>query len=159
MPRTYVVQHSATISPVERSLPLSLITGVYAEGLDCYIHIETLASILKFCVIFLTYIGVVQLHRFDWQSFPLLLELVGRFELVGSTDHPLARMSINQTGVMHCYVRKPTSVTHITFTASGRGRSRSRVVGARRVTVRAFLGLQPDDSEAMREDKLQEIWP
>ena len=24
------------------------------------------------------------LHRLDWQSFPLLLELVGRFELVGS---------------------------------------------------------------------------
>ena len=56
MPRTYVqvVQHSAAISPVERSLPLSRITGVYAGGLDYYIRSETLASILKFCVIFLT---------------------------------------------------------------------------------------------------------
>lgn len=60
-------------------------------------------------VLFLTCIGVAQLHKFDWQSFPLLLELV---ELVGSTDHPLARMSINQTGVMHYYIRKPASVTH-----------------------------------------------
>lgn len=31
----------------------------------------------------------------------------------------------NQTSVMHCYAPKSASVTHITFTASGKGRSRS----------------------------------
>jgi len=33
--------------------------------------------------------AVVQLHRVDWQSYSLLLELVGRFEIVVSMSYKL----------------------------------------------------------------------